>query len=84
MSADRTPMGWPRLLGESGGLSAREPAYPLGPRFAGPRQGLAGGCAPFDPPEVRAPAERVLMADRRTVTASAAASRCLSRGICGR
>ena len=28
----------------------REPAYPLGPRFAGPRQGLAGGCAPSDPP----------------------------------
>ena len=27
-----------------------EPAYPLGPRFAGPRQGLAGGCAPSDPP----------------------------------
>ena len=52
-------------------LTCHEPAYPLGPRFAGPRQGLAGGCAPFDPPEVRAPAERVLMADRRTVTASA-------------
>ncbi len=65
-------------------LRHHEPAYPLGPRFTGPRQGLAGGCAPFDPPEVRAPAERVLMADRRTVTASAAASRCLSRGICGR
>ena len=27
-----------------------EPAYPLGPRFAGPRQGLAGGCAPSNPP----------------------------------
>ena len=27
-----------------------KPAYPLGPRFAGPRQGLAGGCAPCDPP----------------------------------
>ena len=26
-----------------------KPAYPLGPRFAGPRQGLAGGCAPSDP-----------------------------------
>ena len=31
-------------------LGARETAYPLGPRFAGPRQGLAGGCAPCDPP----------------------------------
>ena len=30
-----------------------EPAYPLGPRFAGPRQGLAGGGVPrppLDPP----------------------------------
>ena len=27
-----------------------EPAYPLGPRFAGPRQGLAGGSAPSTPP----------------------------------
>ena len=36
-----------------------------------PGRGWRGGCAPFDPPEVRAPAERVLMADRRTVTASA-------------
>ena len=25
-------------------------AYPLEPRFAGPRQGLAGGCAPLTPP----------------------------------
>ena len=33
-----------------------------------------GGSAPFDPPEARAPAERVLMADRRTVTASACVS----------
>ena len=23
----------------------------MGPRFAGPRQGLAGGCAPSDPPK---------------------------------
>ena len=37
-------------------FSGPEPAYPLGPRFAGPRRGLAGGCAPFDPPEVCAPA----------------------------
>ena len=29
---------------------AGEPAYPLGPRFAGPRQGLAEGCAPSNPP----------------------------------
>ena len=49
-------------------------AYPLGPRFAGPRQGLAGGCAPFDPREARAPAERVVMADRRTVIAAARVS----------
>ena len=39
------------LAGElSGTLKVRKPAYPLGPRFAGPRQGLAGGCAPSDPP----------------------------------
>ena len=31
-------------------FSGPEPAYPLGPRFADPRQGPAGGCAPFDPP----------------------------------
>ena len=31
-----------------------KPAYPLGPRFAGPRQGLAGGCAPSDPPTATA------------------------------
>ena len=31
-------------------LRHHEPAYPLGPHFAGPRQGLAGGCAPSDPP----------------------------------
>ena len=38
--------------------SGSEPAYPLGPRFAGPRQGLArGGPHPFDPPDARAPAE---------------------------
>ena len=34
----------------SAASKARKPAYPLGPRFAGPRQGLAGGCAPSDPP----------------------------------
>ena len=31
-------------------LTVQEPAYPLGPRFAGPRQGLARDSAPFDPP----------------------------------
>ena len=31
-------------------LTCHEPAYPLGPRFADPRQGLARGCAPSDPP----------------------------------
>ena len=36
--------------GLSDAAKAGEPAYPLGPRFAGPRQGLAGGCAPSDPP----------------------------------
>ena len=30
--------------------TAGEPTYPLRPHFAGPRQGLAGGCAPSDPP----------------------------------
>ena len=44
-------------IGESGGFGAREPAYPLGPRFAGPRQGLARDSAPSIPPEARAPAE---------------------------
>ena len=41
-------------------LTVQEPAYPLGPRFAGPRQGLArgGSAPPFDPPpKGRAPAE---------------------------
>ena len=61
-----------------------KPAYPLGPRFAGPRQGLAGGCAPSDPPNGNGTswtldraggssplrlAGPVLMADRRTVVA---------------
>ena len=36
--------------GLSDAAKAGEPAYPLGPRFAGPRQWLAGGCAPCDPP----------------------------------
>ena len=45
-------------IGESGGFGAREPAYPLGPRFTGPRQGLArGGSAPLRSPVARAPAE---------------------------
>ena len=35
----------------SAASKARKPAYPLGPRFARPRQGLAGGCAPSDPPQ---------------------------------
>ena len=38
------------LPGARGARKARKPAYPLGPRFAGPRQGLARGSAPFDPP----------------------------------
>ena len=36
--------------GLPGTLKVPKPAYPLGPRFAGPRQGLAGGCAPSHPP----------------------------------
>ena len=60
--------------------------YPLGPRFAGPRQWLAGGCAPSDPPPTATahhagggltplpPCRRVPMAERRTVTASARVS----------
>ena len=40
-----------RRTGLSAAPKAGEPAYPLGPRFAGPRQGLAGGCAPSGPPE---------------------------------
>ena len=36
-------------------FSGREPAYPLGPRFAGPRQGLARGSAPSIPKDARAP-----------------------------
>ena len=39
-----------RRRGLSDAAKAGEPAYPLGPRFAGPRQGLARGCAPYDPP----------------------------------
>ena len=39
-----------RRTGLSAAPKAGEPAYPLGPRFAGPRQGLAGGCAPSHPP----------------------------------
>ena len=31
-------------------LTVQEPAYPLGPRFAGPRQGLARDSAPSIPP----------------------------------
>ena len=65
-------------------VRSHESAYPLGPRFAGPRQGLAGGCAPSDPPNGNGTSwtldaggglaplpsrRRVLMADRRTVAA---------------
>ena len=42
------PLGGPRLAPDT--VRRHEPAYPLGPRSAGPRQGLAGGCAPSDPP----------------------------------
>ena len=35
--------------GLSDAAKAGEPAYPLGPRFAGPRQGLARDCAPSIP-----------------------------------
>ena len=42
------PLGGPRLAPDT--VRRHEPAYPLGPHFAGPRQGLAGGCAPSDPP----------------------------------
>ena len=35
-----------RRRGSSDTANAGEPAYPLGPRFAGPRQGLAGGAPP--------------------------------------
>ena len=38
-------------------LKVRKPAYPLGPRFAGPRQGLAGGSAPSTPDRSALPAE---------------------------
>ena len=38
-------------------LTVQEPAYPLGPRFAGPRQGPGGGCAPSTPLEARTRAE---------------------------
>ena len=61
----RQGMGMPILTAKAGlqasgpsWVTVLEPAYPLGPRFAGPRQGLArGGSAPFDPPDARAPAE---------------------------
>ena len=45
-------MGWRPATGRNPPIEAVEPAYPLGPRFAGPRQGLAGGrsLAPPRPP----------------------------------
>ena len=47
-------------------------SLPFGATLRGSPVGAGEGCsAPFDPPEARAPAERVLTADRRTVTASA-------------
>ena len=44
----RPSQGWLGLL------KVPKPAYPLGPRFARPRQGLAGGCAPSAPPTATA------------------------------
>ena len=38
-----------RPTGSLGAATAGEPAHPLGPRSASPRQGLAGGRAPCDP-----------------------------------
>ena len=55
-------VSWRR--GVSGALEAGEPAYPLGPRFAGPRQGPGeGGSTPFDPLDARAPAGHGAHAD---------------------
>ena len=46
-------MGWRPATGRNPPIEAVEPAYPLGPRFAGPRQGLAGGRSPpLDPQTV--------------------------------
>ena len=74
--------------GLSDAAKAGEPAYPLGPRFAGPRQGLARGAPPPSIPRRPAlrrssrsglvplpPWRRALMADRRTITAAARARR---------
>ena len=55
-------------------LTVQEPAYPLGPRFADPRQGLARGCAPFDPPR-RSALRRVV----RVRPAADWSDRCRSR-----
>ena len=41
------PLGGPRLAPDT--VRRHEPAYPLGPRFAGPRQGLTMGSAPSTP-----------------------------------
>ena len=59
-------------------LTVQEPAYPLGPRFAGPRQGLGKGLRPFDPPlrpalgrRSRAAGSPVLVSWRRATAAAA-------------
>ena len=57
-------------------LTVQEPAYPLGPRFAGPRQGLARVAPPPSIPWT--PALRQAMA--RTWTAPAAALRASAAG----
>ena len=56
VSAWRTPMrrveparARARSTGSLGAAKVGEPAHPLGPRSASPRQGLAGGRAPSDP-----------------------------------
>ena len=59
-------------------LTVQEPAYPLGPRFAGPRQGLARVAPPPSIPWT--PALRQAMARTRTWTAPAAALRASAAG----
>ena len=52
--------------GLSDAAKAGEPAYPLGPRFAGPRQGLARDSAPSIPEEGPRSAAACVFAQRRT------------------
>ena len=59
-------VGWAHGSWLMGRLRHDEPAYPLGPRFAGPRQGLARDSAPSIPEEGPRSAAACVFAQRRT------------------